>query len=465
MQVESGISRPIGGATTLVGLIGRPVAHSVSPAMHNAAFARLGLDWRYVPLPVEPRAQAVGEAVRGLRALGLRGANVTVPHKQAVIPFLDRLGPAAAAIGAVNTITVEHDGTLTGDNTDAPGFVADLRAHGVAPAGRRVLVLGAGGSARAVVYGLAEAGAAQITVLNRTPERAADLVASLQPAFPACTLASGSRPGDLARCAPEAQIIVNCTSLGMSPVIDASPWEDDVPLAPDQMVYDLVYNPPHTRFMAQAAAAGARAVGGLGMLIRQGALSFERWTGLHAPLDAMRAAAAQRFGAGEIALNGPSSGVTVRRATEADAHTLSQLDIHVHSIHHEAHPHLFKPAGPESFAVHEIEELLTDGNVHMFIAEVDGRPAGYVFAEVQRRAPSGAFHAREEVYIHGITVEPEFQRHGCGAALIWAVREVARAEGIPTVALDSWSFNRKAIAFFERQGFVAYNQRMWLRGI
>jgi shikimate dehydrogenase len=460
--VERGISHPIGGATTLTGLIGWPVAHSVSPAMHNAAFAHLGLDWRYVPLPVEPTTHAVGEAVRGLRALGFRGANVTVPHKQAVIPFLDRLGPAAAAIGAVNTITVEHDGTLTGDNTDAPGFVADLRAHGVKPEGLRVLVLGAGGSARAVVYGLAEAGAAQITVLNRTPERAADLAAALQPAFPACALGSGSRPGDLARCAPKAQLIVNCTSLGMLPVIDASPWEEEVPLAPDQVVYDLVYNPPHTRFMAQATVAGARAVGGLGMLIWQGALAFERWTGLHAPLDAMRAAAAERFGAGEIALDGPSSGVTVRRATEADAYTLSRLDAHVAAIHHAAHPTYFKPNG---YPVPHFEELLAQANTHIYIAEVDGKPAGYVVAEVQRSPETDGNFAREQVYIDAISVEPEFQRHGCGAALMGAARDLARAEGIHMLTLNTFSFNRKAIAFFERQGFVAYTQRMWLRGI
>ena len=141
-------SIPISGKTTLVGLIGWPVSHSVSPAMHNAAFDHLGLDWRYVPLPVDPgRPDGVGEAVRGLRALGLRGANVTVPHKQAVMAHLDRLTPAAQAIGAVNTIVVAADGALVGDNTDAPGFIADLRAHGVDPAGQRVLVLGAGGSA------------------------------------------------------------------------------------------------------------------------------------------------------------------------------------------------------------------------------------------------------------------------------------------------------------------------------
>ena len=145
-------STPITGKTTMVGLIGWPTGHSVSPLMHNAAFAALGLDWRYIPLPVptDP-APRIGEAVYGLRALGMKGANVTVPHKQAVIPFLDELSGAALAIGAVNTIIVQPDGRLLGDNTDAPGFIADLRDHGVEPQGKRVLVLGAGGSARAAV--------------------------------------------------------------------------------------------------------------------------------------------------------------------------------------------------------------------------------------------------------------------------------------------------------------------------
>ncbi len=188
------IGEQFSGKTTLVGLIGWPVSHSVSPAMHNAAFAHLGLDWRYVPFPVAPEpASRVGEAVLGLRALGLRGANVTVPHKQAVMAHLDRLTPAAQAIGAVNTILLDAEGALVGDNTDAPGFVADLREHGVEVPGRRVLVLGAGGSARAVAYGLAAAGASQITLVNRSVDRALALVAALQPLFPALP-AGGWRP-------------------------------------------------------------------------------------------------------------------------------------------------------------------------------------------------------------------------------------------------------------------------------
>ena len=143
----------ITGKTEIVGLMGWPVSHSISPLMHNAAFSHLGLDWCYMPLPVptEP-ATRIQEAIQGLRALGLRGCNVTVPHKQAVMPYLDRLTPGAEAIGAVNTIRVESDGTFLGDNTDARGLVADLSEHNVNPAGQHILIIGAGGSGRAALY-------------------------------------------------------------------------------------------------------------------------------------------------------------------------------------------------------------------------------------------------------------------------------------------------------------------------
>ena len=187
------------GRTTLVGLFGWPVSHSVSPAMHNAAFAELGMNWCYVPMPVSTElGERIGEAARGLRAMGFRGANVTVPHKQNVMPYLDWLTPAAKAIGAVNTIIVEGDGSLTGDNTDAPGFIADLRAHHVDPRGKRIIVLGAGGSARAVVYGLAEAGAREIMLFNRTQERAEVLPADLQEALPRILAALHDAESDVA---------------------------------------------------------------------------------------------------------------------------------------------------------------------------------------------------------------------------------------------------------------------------
>ena len=278
----------ITGKTQIVGLIGWPVSHSISPHMHNAAFSRLGLDWCYMPLPVptEPTAR-VGEAIQGLRALGLRGCNVTVPHKQAVMPHLDSLTSAAQAIGAVNTIRVEPDGTFLGDNTDARGLVADLRDHGVDPAGQHILIIGAGGSGRAALYGLAEAGAESITVLNRTHSKAASLVNDIQPYFSDCPFVAGAFPEQLVAAASAATLVVNCTSLGMTPNVEGLPWNDQISFRADQTVYDLIYNPAQTRLLAKAEADGARVINGLGMLIWQGAIAFEVWTGQAPPVDVM----------------------------------------------------------------------------------------------------------------------------------------------------------------------------------
>ena len=280
----------ISGKTNMVGLIGWPVGHSVSPAMHNAAFAALGLDWCYVPLPVpvEPAAR-IGEAVQGVRALGLRGTNVTVPHKQAVMPHLDRLTPAAQAIGAVNTIKVEADGALSGDNTDARGFVADLQDHEVDPAGKSVIVLGAGGSARAVVYGLAAAGCTAIAIFNRTQDKATSLAAQMQALFPRCSITAQTGE-QLPALASQFDLVVNTTSLGMTPQVDTTPWPDEVAFHAGQVVYDLVYNPRQTRLLQKATADGAHPISGIGMLIWQGAIAFEIWTGQKPPVDVMRAA-------------------------------------------------------------------------------------------------------------------------------------------------------------------------------
>ena len=285
-------------STKLVGLIGWPVGHSISPIMHNAAFARLEMDWRYVGLPVSPQPPArIGEAVLGIRALGLRGANVTVPHKQAVMPFLDGLTPAARAIGAVNTILVVDD-ELIGDNTDAPGFIADLHEQGVAVTGMSALVLGAGGSARAVVYGLADTGAKAITVLNRSVERAEILVEEMAEFFPACIFRTGRLPDDIPDANADADLVVNCTSVGMTPYAEEMPWDEETEFAPEQVVYDLIYRPAVTRLLQMAAADGAVTIGGLGMLIWQGALAFERMTGQEAPVDLMRAAALRAMDGG-----------------------------------------------------------------------------------------------------------------------------------------------------------------------
>jgi len=465
-QLQYHNAASISAKTTLVGLIGWPVSHSVSPAMHNAAFAALGLDWRYVLLPVDPALPgAVGDAVRGMRALGLCGINVTVPHKQAVLPFLDRIAPAAQAMRAVNTIIVEADGSLTGDNTDAPGFIADLRAHGVEPAGRRVLVLGAGGSARAIVYGLAQAGAKQITVANRSVARAQQLLDDLRPFFGVTTGAAIALPDGLADVAAESTLVVNCTSLGMTPNVDTTPWPVELPLHPEQIVYDLVYNPADTRLLQQARAGGAQAIGGLGMLIWQGALAFAHWTGQPAPVAVMRAAAEEqmrrRAASVQPALAKPA--VTVRRAAAQDAEIISQLHAALQDYHAAAHPDFFKPSAAGTFLPAMVRDLLAQPATVIFLAEIDGAAVGYLYADANPAQETSMTHRLERLWIHHIGVASAQQRQGAGATLIDAAKQHAQRLGIPILALSVWDFNHPAISFFEQQGFAAYNHRMWLR--
>jgi shikimate dehydrogenase len=279
----------IDGHTHLVGLMAWPIGHTLSPAMHNAAFDALGLNWRYIPLPVHPTQ--VETAVHGLVALGFQGCNVTVPHKQAVISVLDSIAPDAQAFGAVNTIVVERneDGTavIRGDNTDYTGFVASLRSEGFEPEGKKVVVVGAGGGARAVVFGLLRAGVDEVLVSDLVPEQVQALVTGLADArlrtLPATTemLIESARVADL---------LVNATPMGMSPKVDASIWPDDVRFPSYLTVFDLVYNPLETKLLKQAKRVGAHAIAGLDMLIRQGALSFEMWTGVEPPIEVMRAA-------------------------------------------------------------------------------------------------------------------------------------------------------------------------------
>ncbi len=270
------------GATRVAGVIGAPVRHSRSPALVNAAFAAAGLDWTYVAFEVADGRGAA--AVDAMRTLGLGGLSVTMPHKAAVIPALDRLSGAAALLGAVNCVAWE--GTdLVGHNTDGAGLVRSLLVdEQIEVAGLRCGVLGAGGAARSVIVALAEAGAADVAVVNRTAERA-DAAASL------ATIARRTGPDELA----EAELIVNATSIGMGaapddigPVPGDGSW-----LRSGQAVVDLVYLPRRTPLLAAAAAAGARPIGGIGMLVHQAALAIERWTGITPDLPAMRAAADQ----------------------------------------------------------------------------------------------------------------------------------------------------------------------------
>ncbi len=286
----------IRGSTQVVGLIGWPVEHSVSPPMHNAAFAELGLDWCYVPLPVHP--DRVPEALLGAVALGLRGFNATVPHKEALVPLVDTLTDAARAIGAVNTVLLK-DGKAVGHNTDAGGFLRALNDAGFDPQGCSALVLGAGGAARAVVYALATSHA-RVTILNRTPTKAIALAAEFSPVNPRARLQGGPLDeSPIQQASLGVNLVVNTTPLGMwtrsSRIADAehdeiSPWPETVPFPREALLMDLIYNPRETPLMRQALQAGARACDGLSMLVHQGAEAFTLWTGQDAPVDVMMAA-------------------------------------------------------------------------------------------------------------------------------------------------------------------------------
>lgn len=270
--------------TRIAGVIGDPVRHSLSPVLHNAAFRACDLDWAY--LAFEVAEGDVPAAMEGMRVLGVDGLNVTMPHKAAAAAAVDRLTAVAEALGSVNTV-LRQGRVLVGDNTDGAGFLDALRSdEGFDPGGRRVVVIGAGGAARAIVYALGGpggAGAADIAVLNRTPERAAE----------AAQLAGAGRvgsPDDVG----QADLVVNATPLGMPGHGETLPL-DAALLGSGQLVVDIVYHPAVTPFMAAARERGAVAVNGLGMLINQAAHAFRHWTGEDPPVAAMSAAVASEL--------------------------------------------------------------------------------------------------------------------------------------------------------------------------
>jgi shikimate dehydrogenase len=273
----------ISAGTQICGLIGDPVEHSMSPAMHNAAFKKTGLDYIYLPFRVTP--ENLPGAISGLRSLNLRGMNVTIPHKVSVIPLLDELEPMAKKIGAINTI-VNDNGYLKGYNTDAEGFLKSLSEKDIAPSGKKIVILGAGGVSRAISFTLAEQGA-EIAILSRSQkiEWAEKLTINKSK-----VLAMELNNTNLKSVLSHADILVNATSVGMSPDTDNTLVPQEL-FRPGMLVFDVIYNPEKTRLLADAEKAGAVAVGGLDMLIWQGALSFELWTGIKAPADVMKKAA------------------------------------------------------------------------------------------------------------------------------------------------------------------------------
>lgn len=274
----------ITGATRVAAVIGSPVRHSLSPALHNAAFAQLGLDWAYVAFDVaEGHA---GDAIDAIRVLGLGGLSVTMPHKEAVARAVDSLDPAAAALRSVNTVVVQDDGSLRGCSTDGAGFVASLSGAGVALVGRTVCVLGAGGAARSIIDALSRSGVARIAVLNRTSSAAEEAVRLAGPI---------GVPGAAADVR-SADILINATSIGMG--------SDDLPCDPaslheGQVVADIVYHPRATALLRSARSSGATTVEGLGMLVHQAALQQQLWHGQLPDVGVMEAAAER-----ELALRG-----------------------------------------------------------------------------------------------------------------------------------------------------------------
>jgi len=284
----------ISGATRLCGIIGDPIEHTMSPAMHNAAFRELGLDYVYVPFRV--LKGEVEQAVRGMRALNIRGLNVTIPHKIAVIPFLDEVDATAEKIGAVNTI-VNDDGVLRGYNTDATGFMQALLEKGIDPGQKSVVVLGAGGASRAICSVLAERGS-KVAIMNRSLERARGLAEAVSASCGNEVGALALNGANLARALGEAEVLVNASSVGMSPGVDESPVDARL-LRSDLVVFDIVYSPLRTRLLREAGEAGAETIGGLDMLVWQGAMAFEKWVGVEAPLETMRAEVVRAMGEDE----------------------------------------------------------------------------------------------------------------------------------------------------------------------
>jgi len=278
----------INGKTKIIAIFGDPVEHTKSPAMHNAAFDEMGMDYRYVPFHVRP--ESLGAAVQGIRALGIAGANITVPHKERAMEFLDDVDDEASRMGAVNTI-VNRDGRLTGYNTDGRGFVHSLKEDaGFDPASKRVFLCGAGGAARGLGFALAAAGVRRIYIFDIDGPKRDRLVMDINSGFGREVARPSVLEPDFIR---GADLAVNSTPLGMHES-DPLPMPENSFRA-GQVVYDIVYNPAKTKTLMAAEAAGARAVNGLGMLLYQGVFAFEHWTGRTPPVDVMKRALLDRI--------------------------------------------------------------------------------------------------------------------------------------------------------------------------
>ena len=280
--------------TRLVGLLGDPVEQSLSPLIHNTAFAAAGIPCVFAAFRV-PRTR-IEEAVRGLLALRFLGASVTVPHKESVLPCLDVLSSRARAVGAANVIACRTDETLFGDNTDVDGFLAPLLPLADRLRGSTMVILGAGGAARAVAYALLTTFEPERLVLvARTTARAERLAADFSP-FDRRGALEVRESRTACNAVRRARLVVNATPLGMYPAVEGSAWPESGDFGADHIVYDLVYNPEQTRLLREAVTRGSRVIGGLGMLVSQAAVAFSHWTGRTMPTDVVREALRHRMG-------------------------------------------------------------------------------------------------------------------------------------------------------------------------
>jgi shikimate dehydrogenase len=280
----------ISGKTRVCGVIGDPIEHTLSPAIHNAAFNHLKLDFIFLAFRV--KAADLENAVRGMRGLGIHGLNVTMPHKSTVISFLDEVDPAVKFLGSANTI-LNKDGKLSGFNTDGVGALKALRENGADLSEKKVLLLGAGGAAKAIAFALAEE-VGELVVLNRATEKAKELAEALGRMFNKKVVGGALSPDAIAKNLRGSDVLINATSVGMHPEANQSivtpQW-----LRSDLTVMDIVYNPVETKLAKDAKAAGAKVISGVEMLIYQGAASFEIWTGRSAPIEVMRRAALNKL--------------------------------------------------------------------------------------------------------------------------------------------------------------------------
>jgi shikimate dehydrogenase len=283
----------LSGKTKVCAVLGDPIAHSLSPTMHNAAFEALGLDFVYLAFRVQ--IERLEAAISGAKQLGIHGLNITMPCKEAVATYLDTVEPTARAVGAVNTV-VNDNGEFVGHNTDGMGALKALEAHNAGPQGKRVLLLGAGGAGKAIAFHVAQE-ASGLDILNRSGEKASRLARALQERFSSKTTGSGLSPAKIRRKLASADIVINATSVGMHPQADQS-LVDPNWLRPDLMVMEVVYNPLETRLVKDAKRAGAKVVDGIEMLVHQGAAAFQMWTKQPAPVEVMRQAVLEKVAQG-----------------------------------------------------------------------------------------------------------------------------------------------------------------------